>query len=192
MLRKCWYILLVFALSGSATAHASDFGTVGIITLPTARLMVDGDLSATISTNQVAAVYNVSYQVAPFLESTFRYTVFNPYGRDFSVDDIRDRSLEVKLRLLKETPVRPQIAIGLRDILGTGVLGAEYFVASKRLGALDLSAGWHGGLRRALQRGGRPPGDRADPPSRLPGNRGLGRRQRANCMPQRPRTGSSL
>ncbi len=29
--------------------------------------MVDGDLSATISTNQVAAIYNLSYQVTPFL-----------------------------------------------------------------------------------------------------------------------------
>jgi len=75
------FLAVSFAAAGSV--HASDFGTVGNITLPTARLMADGDLSATISTNQVAAIYNVSYQATPFLESTFRYTVFNPYGRDF-------------------------------------------------------------------------------------------------------------
>jgi len=116
-------MFLAIALAAVGSVHASDFGTVGNITLPTARLMGDGDLSATISTNQVAASYNVSFQVTPFLESTFRYTVFNPYGRDFSRDALRDRSLEAKLRILKETKTWPQLAVGVRDLLGTGAWG---------------------------------------------------------------------
>ena len=71
----------------------------------------------------------------------FRYSVFNPYGRQQSSDGLRDRSYEAKARLVKETDLFPELAIGIRDILGTGVWGGEYLVGTKLVGPAEISVG---------------------------------------------------
>ena len=121
--------------------YASDFGSVGLIKVPTARMAEDGELRATISREDVADIYNITYQATPWLEATFRYSIFNPRNFDYSSDGNRDRSYETKARVVRERRLVPEIAIGVRDILGTGVWEGEYFVASKRIGAVDLTAG---------------------------------------------------
>ena len=122
-------------------SKAGDFGTTGLITLPSARMQADGSLTATIARNEVADIYNITFQATPFIETTFRYSIFNPRDRTQSKDLNRDRSYEVKLRLLQESARLPELAIGVRDILGTGVWSGEYLVASKSIGPLDVSAG---------------------------------------------------
>jgi hypothetical protein len=82
-----------------------------------------------------------TYQATPWLEATFRYSIFNPRNLANSSDVLRDRSYEAKARVFRERRLVPEIAIGVRDILGTGVWEGEYFVASKRIGAVDLTAG---------------------------------------------------
>ena len=128
----------------SISCSASDFGTTGLITLPSARMQADGSLSATIARNEIVDIYNITFQAAPFLETTFRYSIFNPRDRAKSIDVNRDRSYEVKLKLLDEGKYRPAVGVGVRDVLGTGVWSGEYFVVSKALGNLDvtLGAGW--------------------------------------------------
>jgi len=130
--------LAIFAHS----SRAGDFGTTGLVTLPTARMQADGSLSATIARNDVVEIYNVTFQATPFIETTFRYSIFNPRDRAQSLDNIRDRSYEVKLRLMQESSTLPELAIGIRDILGTGVWSGEYFVASKSLGPIDITGGF--------------------------------------------------
>ncbi|MDA9282293.1 YjbH domain-containing protein [Pseudomonadales bacterium] len=122
-------------------SKAGDFGTTGLITLPSARMQADGSLTATIARNEVADIYNVTFQATPFIETSFRYSIFNPRDRVVSIDENRDRSYEVKLRLLQESARVPELAIGIRDILGTGVWSGEYLVASKLIGPLDISGG---------------------------------------------------
>ncbi|MFL2535639.1 MAG: YjbH domain-containing protein [Candidatus Azotimanducaceae bacterium] len=131
---------------------ASDFGTTGLVTIPTARMMEDGDLSTTISRNKVVDIYNISFQVMPRVEATFRYSIFNPRNRDKSSDFNRDRSYEVKVKVAKESTYRPSVAIGIRDLLGTGVWSGEYLVASKRFGSVDATLGL--GWGRFSERGG--------------------------------------
>ena len=136
--------LAVFVMLSSMVvpaSNASDFGTTGLVTLPTARMQADGSLTATIARNEVVDIYNVTFQATPFIETTFRYSIFNPRDRVQSLDALRDRSYEVKIRLLSESTSMPEIAIGIRDILGTGVWSGEYLVASKILGPLDISGG---------------------------------------------------
>ena len=131
---------------------ASDFGNLGIIKAPSARMPLDATLSATISFDEVVDIYNISYQATPWLEATFRYSIFNPRKLENSQDTLRDRSYEVKVRLLSEREVLPQVAVGLRDVLGTGVWEGEYLVASKIMGAADISFGL--GWGRLGSRGG--------------------------------------
>ena len=138
---------LMILLSGSAllslsqTSLASDFGSVGLIKTPTARMADDGELRATISREDVADIYNISYQATPWLEATFRYSIFNPRNYSYSSDGLRDRSYEAKARILRERAWLPEVAVGVRDILGTGVWEGEYAVASKELGSFDISVG---------------------------------------------------
>ena len=41
---------------------ASDLGTTGILDIPTARMMQDGELRATISTQDSVNIYSLNYQ----------------------------------------------------------------------------------------------------------------------------------
>ena len=64
----------------------------------------------------------------------FRYTGFNEFFH-------YDRNYEAKVRLWPEQKYLPQVALGIRDLVGTGVYGSEYLVASKKYGNFDITAG---------------------------------------------------
>ena len=128
-MKNLLFVLLLWATS----ATAADLGTTGLIDTPTARMRPDGEFAAAISRQPVVDVYSINYQATPWLETTFRYSAFE--------DGLYDRSYEVKLRLLQESQWKPEVAIGVRDLLGTGVFGSEYLVANKTLGAFDISLG---------------------------------------------------
>ncbi|MGQ7095329.1 YjbH domain-containing protein, partial [Escherichia coli] len=56
----------------------------------------------------------------------------------------KDKAFDLKLRLWEESYWLPQVAVGARDIGGTGLFDAEYLVASKAWGPFDftLGLGW--------------------------------------------------
>ena len=120
---------------------ASDFGTTGLIDTPTARMSADGMLTATAAIQSRSDSYSITYQATPWFEGTFRYTGFSNFYLD---PTYHDRNYEAKVRLLEERSYLPQVAVGIRDIVGTGFYGAEYFVASKAAGNFDftLGVGW--------------------------------------------------
>ncbi len=71
----------------------------------------------------------------------------------------KDKSLDAKFRLWTESAYVPQVALGFRDVAGTGLFSGEYLVANKRTGPLDwsLGLGWgylgaRGNLRNPLGR----------------------------------------
>ena len=115
-------------------ALASDYGTTGLIDIPTARMKSDGTLTATTAFDGRHRQYALSYQIAPQIEGTFRYT-------GFLADESWDRNYEVKAMLWSEGLYLPAVAVGIRDVVGTGVFGSEYLVASKGLGQLDVTMG---------------------------------------------------
>ena len=125
-----------------------DYGNVGFLQMPSARMASDGQLSLGFSRVWPHERYTITMQALPWLETTLRYTnVLNRlYGpAAFSGDQTyKDRSFDVKLRLLAESAVTPEIAVGLRDIAGTGLFSAEYLVANRRLRDWDfmLGLGW--------------------------------------------------
>lgn len=132
MKNLAWGLCVVAMLASGV--RAADYGTTGLIDIPTARMQSDGTLSVTAALDDRHESYALTYQVAPWLEGTFRYTGF----RDFFY---WDRNYELKARLLKEQGYLPQVAVGIRDLIGTGVFGSEYLVATKALGPWDLTAG---------------------------------------------------
>ena len=123
-------------------ARSADLGTTGLIDIPTARMLNDGDFKLTFSSQQIADITNLTYQATPWLETTFRYTIFNPDKPNRNAFDVEnDRSYGVKVRLFNEGKYWPQVAVGIRDILGTGAWGSEYIVSSKKINQFDFSIG---------------------------------------------------
>lgn len=123
----------------------SDFGGVGLLQMPTARMVEAGELG--IHFSRVAPYTRLGFALQPFdwLEGTFRYTSISNrlYGPEALSGDqsYKDKAFDLKLRLLKESAYLPEVAVGGRDIAGTGLFSGEYLVATKRYNALDFTLG---------------------------------------------------
>ena len=70
------------------------------------------------------------------MEASWQYTdVNNALYSDVEAfsgkQTYKDKGFDVKFRLLPESSYLPSIAMGIRDIAGTGTFAAEYIVASK-------------------------------------------------------------
>ena len=145
-------VVMCVNLLQMSSASASDYGTTGLIDVPTARMASDGVLTATAAIQSRTNAYAITYQATPWLEATFRYTGFNSFF-------YYDRNYEAKLRLLEEQPYIPQVAVGIRDMVGTGVFGSEYLVASKAWKNFDFTLGMGWGRLAGLGHIGNPLGD---------------------------------
>ncbi len=115
-------------------------GTPGMVEMPSARSLPDATLGVTISNFSGFHRNSLVFQAAPRLTLAFRYS--NLKGYFGNNEDNFDRSVDLQFRLLDEGIFRPAVAVGLRDIGGTGLLASEYLVASKAFGAkIDASVG---------------------------------------------------
>jgi len=127
------------------TPTTSDWGGVGLLQTPTARMADEGELSFTASHTSPYSRYTISLQPLPWLEGSFRYiSVANRrYGSpDFSGNlNYKDKSIDLKIRLIDESRWLPEISVGARDIGGTGLFSSEYVVANKNFGPFDTSLG---------------------------------------------------
>lgn len=129
---------------------SSNYGNTGIYELPNARFMPEGGMRLTFSAsfpNEYTA-----YTASPFnwLEATYRYTEIKNrlYGQSFYSGNQtwKDKGFDLKFHLIDESFLFPSIALGLRDLAGTGSFSSEYVVATKSLGNFDLTAGLGWGM----------------------------------------------
>jgi hypothetical protein len=132
--------LVAWALTPVVEAQVNDFGVGGILDIPSARMPEEGTLTTTYSRKDVVDIYSVGYQILPRVEASFRYSIFDARQK-VPVSQYNDRSFELKVRLIDESWYLPQVTVGIRDLLGTGLWSSEYLVTSKRFGALDVTAG---------------------------------------------------
>ena len=140
-------LLLGYSTWAVAEQHytQSDFGGVGLLQTPTARMAPAGELSFTANRTDPYSRYSISFQPFEWLEGSFRYTAISnrKYGADAlsGGQSFKDKAIDAKVRLLEESHWVPQVAVGARDLGGTGLFSSEYFVGSKRMGNFDLSLG---------------------------------------------------
>jgi len=142
---------VVVALLPYSLAHAeprytqNDFGGVGLLQTPTARMAPAGELSLNANRTDPYTRYSLSLQPLDWLEGTFRYTSITnrKYGSEAlsGSQSYKDKAVDVKARLWQESHWLPEVALGFRDIGGTGLFSSEYFVANKRYKDLDFSLG---------------------------------------------------
>jgi hypothetical protein len=121
---------------------ASDWGETGLLQTPTARMAPAGHARFHWSSVWPYTRGTVMLQPVDWLEAGFRYTdIANRAYGPGNPQSYKDKSIDFKLRLRGESAFWPQIALGVRDIGGTGYFSGEYLVASKRWGDFDASLG---------------------------------------------------
>ncbi len=124
----------------------SDFGGVGLLQMPTARMAKTGEFSANYIDNDQYRRWSISAQPFDWFEATLRYTdvrtkKYSPY-EDFSGDQTyKDKGMDFKFRLWQESNYLPQVSVGFRDLMGTGLFDSEFVTASKRYGPFDFTIG---------------------------------------------------
>ena len=127
-------------LTLTAAARAQEFprptlnlyGAAGGIDMPSGQPAPDGEYSTTHSRFAGISRTTLSFQLAPRLSGSFRYTgILNWNFGGF--DTYYDRSFDARYQLLKESEILPSVTIGLQDFLGTGLFSGEYVAATKNL-----------------------------------------------------------
>lgn len=135
----------LYSVSRDLPISANIWGETGLLQTPSARTAPAGTAAITLGLFQPYANLNLFFAPINGVEFILRYTNINniPYGeQSFSGGQTyKDKSTGLKVRLLKENAYLPEFAVGVRDLLGTGLFSGEYFVANKRHGNLDFTAG---------------------------------------------------
>lgn len=124
----------------------SDFGGVGLMQVPTARMAKEGEFSLNYRNNDQYRFYSASVALFPWLEATVRYTDVRTRqysgSEEFSGNQsYKDKAFDLKLRLWEEGFWLPEVAVGTRDLGGTGLFDSEYLVATKAWGPFDFTLG---------------------------------------------------
>jgi len=132
------------------SAGYNTFGVPGLIDMPGALGGADGELSYNISHFKNQTRNTLTFQFSDRISASFRYSALkdvrsrpDPESPVFS--EIFDRSFSVHYRFLDEGRWRPAMAVGINDLVGTGIYGGEYVVASKTINPrlrATLGIGW--------------------------------------------------
>ena len=134
---------LVPAMGQGLQPSVSTYGTPGLVDMPNAYSLPDATLATTLFHFPRNSRATIAFQVTPRLTASFRYAALDGLG---GVRDVLfDRSFDVHYRLWNEGRIRPAVAFGLRDFVGTGVFSSEYIVASKTFGqkfSVTAGIGW--------------------------------------------------
>ena len=121
------------------TYSTSSMGTLGLNTIPSARMDKVGTARIHLSTVDPYIHASMGFQVTEPLYINVRQT-----SEISSLNDYADRiypGVDFKLRLLKESAQRPEIAFGMNAPFGNRRLSSEYFSFSKRYHNFDFTAG---------------------------------------------------
>ena len=71
--------------------------------------------------------------------NTQKYSPFKSFSGD---QTYKDKSFNLKIKLIEESENFPELSIGFRDFIGTGTFSSEYIVSSKKVGDFDFTVGF--------------------------------------------------
>lgn len=139
----------------------NSFGVPGLIDMPEALSRPDAEFATQVFHFKNQTRISTTFQVTPRLSATFRYALLyriRPSPSSAIVPYRFDRSFSAQYRLFDETRWRPAVAIGLNDLVGSGIYAGEYVVGTKTLSPRlrgTLGMGWgrlgsHGSFRNPL------------------------------------------
>ena len=124
----------------------SNYGTLGLIQMPTSRFHEEGTIAFSWTHNEPYLRGSVIAYPFNWLEASYQYVdinnaLYSPVKEFSGSQSLKDKSFDMKIRILKESDLFPAIALGMRDIGGTNLFGAEYLTFSKFYKNLDITFG---------------------------------------------------
>jgi len=136
-------VVLAPALADEVQYSLSDWGGIGLLQMPNARMAPDGSMSGGLTAlGDLHRHYTISAQPMPWLEVTARNSAYPGYY------GLTEPGLDLKLRLRREDERGPALVIGGRDVTGSGLdlpgkgrFAGEYIALSRRWWDLDLMLG---------------------------------------------------
>ncbi|PWC37601.1 YjbH domain-containing protein [Azospirillum sp. TSO35-2] len=140
----CLLILSVTpALAEEPSVSLSDWGGVGLLQMPSARMAPDGSMSGGLTAlGDLHRHATISAQPLPWLEVTARNSAYPGYF------GLSEPGLDLKVRLRAEDGNGPALVVGGRDVTGAGLdlpgkgrFAGEYVALSRRWWDLDLTLG---------------------------------------------------
>ncbi|MDA9068898.1 YjbH domain-containing protein [Gammaproteobacteria bacterium] len=124
----------------------SSYGTIGLIQMPTARIHEAGSIGIVFS--NFDPYQRISIVAYPFdwVEALYHYTDVRTklYSDSYAFSGnqtYKDKGFDLKFRIRKESRYIPSIALGFRDLAGTGIFAAEYIAMSKYAFGADFTFG---------------------------------------------------
>ena len=124
---------------------SSNYGNTGLLEIPSARFAEEGTLKFGFSSSFPNRFTFITASPFPWFEASYRYVeiknkLYGPYYFSRS-QTYKDKGFDIKFLLAEEKYIRPAVAVGLRDVAGTGIFSSEYIVATKQIRNVDLTAG---------------------------------------------------
>ncbi|MFH1137670.1 MAG: YjbH domain-containing protein [Pseudomonadota bacterium] len=123
-------------------ALAANPGYTGIWDMPNARIIPDWEMRMGGAASYPWYYFYGGLGLFDILEVNGRITgvhgikaLSNDYG------DYKDKSVDLKLQLLRDRSFWPAIAVGATDVHGTGLFTSRYAAASKKIWRFDLTVG---------------------------------------------------
>jgi len=133
---------LVVSAASAFAATPTVSGQSGYINMPSAIVEHDSVISTGFGYDRPYGSFWVTSTILPFLQVTGRYVsiagtpgfTFEPghYGSEYG--RYKDKVVDAKLRLVKESTWMPAVAVGATDLLGTELFNGQYIVATKTFG----------------------------------------------------------
>lgn len=125
---------------------AGDYGGTGFWQTPTARFGDEGLFTLGIVANSPYNRLYLNLVPVSWLETSFRYTeivdrLYSDDPRFSGNQNYKDRGFDVRVRLTQESNQWPAVALGFRDIGGTGLFSSQYLVANRSYYDFDFSLG---------------------------------------------------
>ena len=146
---KKTFFLVIFLTSNIASDTffyntPNNYGAIGLINTPSARFYDSPSGSLSIYRGSPDRLASLTLYPYNWLEASIFYSSFKnlPYGSGIT-QDYKDKGVNLKFRI-KEQDNFPALAVGFRDVGGTGFYSGEYIVSSYSFDIFDfhLGAGW--------------------------------------------------
>jgi hypothetical protein len=113
--------------------------------MPSAHSAEDAEFASTLSYFGHQGRVGLTFQISNRLSASFRYSQIELGELDPSQSTLYDRSFSIHYRFMDEGELRPAMAVGLNDFVGTGWYSGEYVVATKTFSPRlrgTLGLGW--------------------------------------------------
>ena len=127
-----WFLLFSTLLSASLedyypyqlSSTSSNYGYTGLLEMPSGRFMEEAGLKFGISASYPNEYTFIVASPFPWFEAGYRYTEvktakYGPYHYSGN-QTLKDKAFDIKIRVLEESFYLPNVAIGVRDMAGTG------------------------------------------------------------------------